>query len=178
MSTEYVAGFIVGFLLVFVAIFVVRMIVSKKLGGVPTGKCNFDERQELVRGKAFKYGFFTMMACNIILGFGPDILEVELPMANSVAMFLSLAIGLVVFASYAIWNEGYFSLNERPKSMMILFGFIAVVNTISAIMNYHQGKMFADGKLTFFAMNAVCAGMFVLIFIVLFAKSIARKHED
>ena len=178
MSTEYVAGFVVGFLLVFAALVFVRKQVHKHVGGVPNGKCSFDERQELVRGKAFKYGFFTIIACNIAIGWVPSIFEVQIPMDTSVALFMCVAVGIVVFASYAIWNEGYFALNERPKAMMILFAFIAAVNVFAGIMNGVEGKLVENGVLQMGCVNIICAVIFIIIFIVVLLKSIVRKNED
>lgn len=178
MSTEYVAGFIVGFVLVFAVILIVKKLIRKHVGGVVNGKCSYDERQEIVRGKAFKYGFFSMMICNIILGLGPDILETELPMVNSITMFLGVAVGVIVFATYAIWNEGYFGLNERPKGMLMLFAFIAAINAFTSIMNGLDGNLVADGILQMGFLSVICSVMFVIVFGVVLIKSIVRKNED
>ena len=104
MALGILCGAVVGLLIV-----VILLRLMKTDG---SSKCKFDERQELVRGKGFQYGFFAIMISNAVLLF-MKAFEISLFSDLQVAMVLSIVIGISVFACYCIWNDGYFALNEK-----------------------------------------------------------------
>lgn len=169
LKVAFVIGLAVGLLVV------VILLASTKKGD--TTKNQFDERQELVRGKGFKYGFFTMMITNATLIF-LNILEIPLFSNMEVAMTASIVIGVSVFASYCIWNDGYFSLNENRKSLLIMFGFIGLLNLVSGIGNIFTGGVIENGAFTFRSTNLFCSLMFIVIFIMLLLKQIKDGKEE
>lgn len=134
-------------------------------------KSQFDERQEAVRGRGFKYGFFTMILCDIIITM-LKLLEVSLLQELEVAMVLSIMIGVMVFASYCIWNDGYFALNENRKQLMIFLVIIGVINLLLGVVNVVEKVAIIDGRLTFRSINLFCGLLFVVIFMVMFLKKI------
>lgn len=176
-SIEFILGFITGLAIVFVVSFVLIIVIlktSKKDGSI---KCKYDERQDLVRGRGFKYAFFTLLIYNFVVPMF-EICDVELP-ADSTALFMIGAIiGLLVYVIYAIWNEAYFSLNENPKAVMIAFAFIGVSNLMLGVMRMVDGTFLTDGKLTFRSINFLLGIVFVIIFITLAAKQICNKREE
>lgn len=133
-------------------------------------KCRYDERQQLVRGRGFQYGFFGWIfftAGYIVLdtGFGKRYLD------TSMALFLGLMIGAVIYASYAIWHEGYFSLNIYPKRFMGVMTAVTVLNIICSVHFIFEGELCRDGMLTFFGgSNLVCAAASLTVLFVLAAK--------
>lgn len=140
-------------------------------------KCKFDERQELVRGRGFKYGFFTMMISSGIL-IALNALEVTLFDNSKVAMLLSIVLGVSVFASYCIWNDGYFALNENRGKLLVILGFCGLLNTAVSISNIIHGNILENGALTFSSGNLFIAIIFVAIFIVMLLKHIKDGKED
>lgn len=140
-------------------------------------KRDYDERQQLVRGRGFKYGFFTMMICNGLSVFLFICMEKPF-MDAATASTVSIIIAIVVYVSYCIWNEGYFSLNENPKKVVVLFLIIGVFNVVAFIGNAVHGNVIQDGVLTFRGINLVCALMVAVVLLVLLLKRINRKRED
>ena len=176
-SFAYMLGFMIGagivFVVSFVAIFIL-MKATKKDGSI---KCKYDERQELVRGRGFKYAFFPFLIYNLLIPL-LTICDVKLP-ADSTALFMIGAIiGLLVYVIYAIWNEAYFSLNENPKKVMIAFAFIGMFNLGLGIIRLFDGTFLTDGKLTFNSINFLLGISFVIIFITLAAKQICNRIEE
>ncbi len=169
LKVAFVIGLAIGLLVVAIV-----FAVTKK--GNET-KNQFDERQELVRGKGFKYGFFTMMITNAALLF-LKILEVALFSNMEVAMTASIVIGVSVFASYCIWNDGYFALNENRKSLLIIFGLIGALNLVIGIGNIFAGVIIENGALTFRSTNLFCSLMFIVVFVVLLLKHIKDGKEE
>lgn len=168
-KVAFVIGLAVGLLVVAICV-----AASKKGDEV---KNQFDERQELVRGQGFKYGFFTMMIANAAL-LVLNILEIPLFSNMEVAMTASIVIGVSVFASYCIWNDGYFALNENRRSLLIMLGLIGVLNLVIGIGNIFAGVIMENGAFTFRSTNLFCALMFIVVFIVMLAKHIKDGKEE
>lgn len=172
-SPFYIAGVVVGVL--FGLVFVLLIIAFAKTNNGE--KARFDERQEVVRGRGFKYGFFTTLVAGgamIIL----DLLDVSLFAELSVAMMVSLLCGIAVFASYCIWNDGYFALNERRRSLMTVFGIVGAMNIAIGVMNALSDELMVGGTLTVQCVNLACGVMFIVIFAVMLAKKIKDGRED
>ena len=186
-TTEYsiglgdASGMGIGFKVVFViGLAVGLLVVAICVAATKKGddiKNQFDERQELVRGKGFKYGFFTMMISNAAL-LVLKILEIPLFSNMEVAMTASIVIGVSVFASYCIWNDGYFALNENRKSLLIMFGLISTLNLVTGIGNVFAGVIIENGAFTFRSINLFCALVFIAVFIVMLAKHIKDGKEE
>lgn len=168
--------------------FAIGMIVAVLLGaGVVCGilivttknyslKREYDERQELVRGKGFKYGFFTMLITNFILSYLNLYLSKPI-MDMSFAMILSMSLGVLVCVHYCIWKEGYFSLNEKPKTFIALMSVCAVVQYI-CFAGYLKTGIIINGAITFRGVNLLLGIMVTFLLIDLLVKSICQKRED
>ncbi|MBR1675420.1 MAG: hypothetical protein IJ703_10765 [Eubacterium sp.] len=136
----------------------------------------YDERQELERGRGFKYGFFTMIIYNG-LAMCLDSAGAVPNMERVVLYFSGILIGIVVHVVYCIWHESYFALNENKNVIMITFAGIAIVNLLLGINTILSGEMFVNGKLTFRVTNLLCAGMFLVLFITMFLKKVSDKAK-
>lgn len=173
MSMERALGFgcgiLVGLLLVY---FLLKW--TKKDG---TRKCKYDERQELIRGRGFKYGFFTMIICNFLYA-SVDVIMDRRMIDSYAGMFICILVGMLVHISYCIWNGGYFALNENPKKVLIAFIAIALLNFGIFAMNLAHGEVMQNGMLTFRVANLFCGIMFLAIFAILLAKKMHDKGEE
>lgn len=160
------AGAAIGVLLV-----IAILKFSKKDGSL---KCKYDERQELVRGKGFKYGFFTIViydACNMFYGN-----FLERIVMREVIMALGIFLGVVVYAGYAIWNDGYFSLNENPRRVMGSFVVLSVGNIFLGLMHIPMGDFSVGGVIGYPAVNLMVGIMILCLFGILLAKRICKKE--
>ena len=186
-STEYTVGlesasatsilFKMALILgVVIGLLVVVIILAVTKTGDDT-KNQFDERQELVRGKGFQYGFFAIMISNAVLLF-MKAFEIPLFSDLQVAMVLSIVIGVSVFACYCIWNDGYFALNENRKSLLVMFGVIGLLNLVIGIGNIFSGVVIENGAFTFRSTNLFWSMMFIVVFIMLLLKQIKDGKEE
>lgn len=163
-------GVVVGLIVTFVL-----LLVMKTDGAL---KCKYDERQELIRGRGFKYGFFTMMIYYATYGFLGAVFE-PMPVDHMTGCVLGILLGVLVYACYGIWNEGYFALNEDRKRVLIIFAVIAIVNFGIAARNMMCGEMVQDGVLTMHSLNLFCGLLFIVIAAVLFLKErLGAKEEE
>ena len=137
----------------------------------------YDERQELVRGRAYTYGFFAFGIYNGIM----SILSmggVPIPAEQGVLFFVGIVIAGAVMITYSILKDGYFALNENRKTLLIIFCIVAIINFAGGMNNLHLGMVMREGKLALGSMNFFCCGLFLYIFVLLAAKSMMDKREE
>ncbi len=137
---------------------------------------DYDERQQQVRGKAYGLGFFTNMA-SIFVAVAIDALDL-FPADGYVLCAAAVFPGIMVFLAYSIWNEAYFSLKDKEKSLMVVFGVIGGFNLIIAIVGVLDGRMWENGRLGLPVLNALCAVMFLEVFTVVLLKKISASKEQ
>lgn len=178
MSTEYMLGFALGILIVAVLFAIIFVLASRWTKTNYFGTCKYDERQELVRGKGFKYGFFAVLIYNALYGALDSVFAERLPVETMTAMFIGILVGVLVHVCYCIWNEGYIALNENPKRLKILFAFIALLNLIVFVMNVLHGEVVVDGIYQNSIINLGCTIMFLVIFIFMFAKELSDRRDN
>lgn len=169
MGIGIVCGIIFGILFTKLLLVLIRTDKGKK--------CKFDERQEIVRGKGFKYGFFTMLICNglfICMKIAEIPLFAELEVLITIGSFTGISVWLV----YCIWNEGYFALNGDKGRMMILFVFAAIMNLCIGGYALVHGTAIQNGKLTYHSINLFCGLLFIIIFLTMFLKRIYKDGKD
>lgn len=171
---EYIFGCVIG---VIVGIILVAFIlkITKNDGTI---KCKYDERQQFIQGKGFKYAFFTLVVYNLFYALVDSFLQREY-IENSCAMFLGVVLGVAVYAGYCIKHEGYFSLNENPKRVIIAFAVIGIVNILISVVHIMHGRLIQNGVLQFEAINLICGILFIVILIEIGIKRrFNRKEAD
>lgn len=174
MNNEYLLGLMIGIITAVIA----YLIIWKLLGGKHIKGNYFDERQASVRGRAYRYGFFTT-----IIALLPFIYTFEagisLPLTAGTAMFLAMLIGIDVYAVYSIMNDAYFGIDANKGRYTIFFAVIAAVNAYSGWMNLREytaeGSMLLDFA---HSANALVALAFAPIVIAMIVKTISDKKED
>ena len=169
---HYHAGIMVGLAAGIVAglIFVAFLFRKKVLD------CHFDERQELARGKAFQYGFFTLListyaygTSDVVFGHWCDALA---------GVTICLAISLCVFAVTCILKDAYLSLREKPRVVMTMFALLILINLGFGVMYGVSGDLVEDGVLTFRAVNPIIGLATLVILIVYIVNHLLRSREE
>lgn len=163
------AGIMVGILL--------AVILIKAANRDGRFKTEYDERQEAVRGKGFKYAFYTMIALTgiqICLEVG----EIELPIHRAVQAFGLMAICVIVYVTYAILNDAYFGLNNKIDRYIIIFALLAVTQIVSAVAQSLSGQLIVDGVLGLGGCSLICAFLFVWIFALMIIKKATDGKEE
>lgn len=167
-SKAYLAGILVGFAAVAIAGFIAKVVFKKKIFS-----CEYDERQELIRGRAFKYGFLAMMVYFAVFGIGSGILDHEL-VPTRILCVIGIGIGLTVFAVYAIWHDAYYALKEKPTAYIVLFLAVIVLNVFAAV-RFWVGH---EPGVSPVSMNLIFAAVFLVILIVQLMKMAKDKKEE
>ncbi len=169
---SYHAGVTLGiFVGIAAGLFVLALLFKKKVLDM-----HFDERQELARGKAFQYGFFTLIitayaygASDMIFGRWCDAL---------VGVTICLAVSMCVFAVTCILKDAYLSLREKPRTVMTMFALLAAINLGFGAMYAVSGDLVEDGVLTFRAVNPIIGVLVLVILVVYIVNHLLCSREE
>ncbi len=169
---EYRIGVVVGIAAgLLVGIGLVALLFHKKVLDT-----HFDERQERARGKAYQYGFLTLLAC--LFAYGVSDLALGRWCDALAGVTICAAAGLGVFAVTCILKDAYLSLREKPRQVMALFALIAIVNLGLGAMYHSSGELVENGVLTFRAMNPILGFEVLVILVVYIINHLLRGRED
>lgn len=172
MDRYYVLGFLIGFTAV-----VIFCGLLYKLGTRKSERKRYDERQQIIRGRGYKYAFFSLLLYFAVMS-GITELVNKTFITSSAISIIGICFGVGVYAVYCIMNGGYFAVNEKQRRAMILLGIIALVNVISSVGLIHDKELVKDGVLTGRCANLACTVLFVVVFIAIAIKSIIDKKEE
>ena len=168
MSTSYAAGLAFGIVTALIIFAVVWKFSKKSMKGT------FDERQELVRGRGYKYASFTMLALLVLdlLLESLDAFE-TLPVTRMLAIFIMILAGVMVYALYCIKNDSYFGVGTDSRTYRAVMWIVIVCNAVSGFTGLKEGAM-EDGKLAF----GPCASLlFCLAFVLIMISNGIKQRK-
>ena len=141
-------------------------------------KASYDERQEAVRGKAYRYAFYTAMgleAVAICLEAG----DFQFPLGAHLVHFFIMLASLLVLCVYCIWNGAYWGLNNNRKANNIIIAIAVGLNVFPVAMAVQNGGFSTQGSDSIPVFN-----LMVLVWLALIGaaaavkKVIDSKEED
>lgn len=169
-------GFCVGFVVVAILLNIIKSIRKKKNNGVvPT---EYDERQKAIRGVAYQYAFFTLLAYFLGNGFVCIFFG---DWAGTFEMnFVGICISLIVFAGYAVCKDAYVALQSKLSYYTVLFFIVGLINIAIYVMNIFTEE---SGEDKFLYINLECGVTFVVIAIIalgkiMYDKQMAKKEFE
>ena len=163
-------GFVIGLMIAAVLLVFIFKFANKD-GKVKT---EYDERQKAVRGKAYRYAFYTEIFAQVVL-MCLFMSEIELPIHNYVLVFIGIILGCMVLATYCIWNDVYWGLNNDHRRYHIVLAVALVINILPLYFNAISGNLMENGKLGMPALNGVVIIMLIIVYIELLIKKIRDK---
>ena len=139
MNTEMALGFVTGVLLVAIVCTVIAKMAKKK-GSV--GRGEYDERQQIARGKAFTWAYATLL---IYLAAWMVFRTMEIPFfMESDSVWAGALLSIAVFVGYAIFHDAYFKASESPRFWIIIICACGLLNLIIGIGRLLRGASLAD----------------------------------
>ncbi len=168
MSTSYAAGLAFGIVTAWIIFALIWKFSKKSMKGT------FDERQELVRGRGYRYACFTMLGLLILdlLIESFDAFE-TLPVSRTLAVFFIILAGVMVYALYCIKNDSYFGVGTDTRTYRAVMWIVIVCNAISGFTGLKEGAM-VDGKLAF----GPCASLLFCLAFVIIMISLSVKQRN
>ena len=195
MSAAYYLGVIAGALSGLALVALLAWIIRKFGGKVSMfkgKKCmDYDERQLVVRNKAFKYAFFTLIAYVTIAQLMNEISGISL-FCSLGGTCIGITFSIAIFVVYCVCNDAYISMQENKKGILLLFGGLGLINLIITIVGVMRNQMefletvqiMRDGVLTdnviisFQSMNLICVVLCIVICVAIIIKSLFEEKED
>ena len=175
----YDLGKTFGFSAGLIAGLVVAIVVIILLNKNHKLKSDYDERQEMIRGKSYKYGFFTvmiyeaLMLCLSVGGF-PNI-AIEQYVFHTFGIFL----GITVYCAHAIMNGAYWARNNNVKTTIIVMIVLFVINVLPVIAAATSGITTVSGYVDFPFINLFCSIMIAVLGVVgIIRHSLDVKEEQ
>lgn len=105
---------------------IMAVIIAIVIFGSNTKRKNYDERQELIRGRGYKYGFIAMIIGSLVILY-LDLYDVKV--STYVAVLIPLYAGVFVISIYDIINHAYFGTNEKHQlSIGVIFLIFGVLD--------------------------------------------------
>ena len=163
-----VCGMLIGF-------FLVAIVLTLAVKG-DDKKAQFDERQELVRGRGFKYGFAGFIGYNLVV-YAMDLLGVNLHMRPAISSLICVLIGATIYAGYCIWNDGYFALNQKRGIILTLIGVGGILNLAFGIAAIVNETIWINDQLSIHSMNLFCGIMCIVLWSIMLAKYLKDRKE-
>ena len=166
-------GFAIG-IMVGLVIVVLLFKYANKDGKIMT---EYDERQKTVRGKAYRYAFYAelfaqaMIMCVFMSG-------MDLPVENYALVFIAVIAGCLVLATYCIWNDVYWGLNNDRKRYHIIFIIAIILNILPIVGAVKGGTLVENGKIGMPMLNIVVLVMIAYVYLLLLVKKIFGGRAD
>ena len=177
---QFTLAILIGGMIVGVLLGIIISYVSRK-----GDSCSqeYDERQIVNQGKAYKYAFFTMLiymgmllACYIA---EDSAVSVKMPVDNATLVFTGILISALVNVIYAILKDAYFPMNGNRSSLFGSFIVLAALNIVIGIYHVINGDYVKDGVITFFGLGNLLAGIaMVIVIVVVIIKRVHDKRSE
>ncbi len=172
-SLSYVIGVVFG------AVLAIDIIVIAFKRGNTDGsmKTKYDERQEAIRGKGFKYGFYAALGYFVLM------LIIGLPGFNvggnlTIIAFTGIIVSGLANAGYCIWHGGYWGLNNNKGRYIRLLIALGIINMFGVVGIIKRGSIFDDGKLDTGLINVECGIFLLIILALIFIRDRKDKREN
>ena len=148
------------------------LLVSRRSKGA---EGNFDERQLMIRGKAYKYGFIATLAALTAVMLCNSVFQFDMMLLGAGACLFT---GLTVFAVYCIWNDAFLSFRQKPSSYLFSGGIVIICNGAGIVKRLAEGTGLYEMLSDVFCLNMLCAAAFVVIEATIVIKLIATRREQ
>ena len=162
-------GLIVGLL--------ISIIIIKFTNKDGKSKTQYDEMQELERGKGYKYGFWTMCGVGAFIGC-LSLCDIKIPFDMFTLFLMVIIAGALVQASYCIMKDAYIGLNTNKVKTGIALVVIGITNLLNVVLFIAQGKFFVDGRFNVSFSNLLCGLAMLIIGVMFIIRNAATKKED
>ena len=161
------------------------LIILMYIGKDGIKKADYDERQQIERGKSAILGFYTLLGYMLIMFIADAVGLIDSGLLTPVYMG-GMILGVTVSAVYSIWHECYFALNQNRVRNVIVLALIFVMNLASGIFDMNLArKMDPFGNITEtrlfrvgFCAIELAAGFLVLAAVLLLKHAKDKKEEE
>ena len=175
MSKDFVMTVIPVFVaILFVALIGLLMRKSKR-GSLKGGE--FDERQELLRGKIYRRAFLVTLLLLALYGcvvalYGRPVME------DGVAGLMIGLLGIGFFAVTCVLRGAFFGVRQKPGMYLLISALCVFSSGVGGIGNILGGECVRDGLLTMACLPVVVAAVFLAVLLTIVYQVYLRKEDE
>ncbi|RKM56136.1 hypothetical protein D6855_14845 [Butyrivibrio sp. CB08] len=169
LSVGLLFGIIVGLVIAFVLL--------KMANTNHRMKTEYDERQQLIRGKGYMYGFYTILFYEVIMMI-LDLAEVNFPIEHYTIHFVGVIFGCTVLCIYCLWNDVYWGLNNNKKKYSVIIVVCIILNLLPIIGQAANGTLVQDGKIGLTTLNIFVIIMMAAIGVAAVIKKLVKRDSS
>ena len=133
----------------------------------------YDEKQEIERGKGYKWGFYALLICEALQAIVGSS-GMKIPLEPFSLHFIAIVIGVLVQVMYCVWHDAYVGINTNLGRFALVAVLAGGINFAVAIMAIIKGNMIEDGMLQTPFVNLICG----LMFVVMGVEMLLKKRAD
>ena len=153
---------IFSFTAAFIVVQIFKIVMFKK----DKDYSGYDERQELIRGRAFRYGFLTLSFSLAAVVLWEECIG-ALPIEFSLLMMACLMVGCLVVILYDIWKDAYWGIRQASGSnaAIVLMVAVMVMQYLGFRAHTNAGDVIVHGVLTWD--GGICLLIFVFFALII-----------
>lgn len=116
---------------------------------------DYDERQILARGRAFMWGFFSLMICLMVYGLTDMLIE---PWCDTLTgCIICICVSLIVFAVICIRQDAFAGIGQKRKRNLTVLLVLTAANLLFGV-SHHLRRGPAEGRAAEFPLGEPDSG--------------------
>lgn len=161
-----ISGILIFFLIAFCTILLIRR-----------GRTDYDERQILARGTAYKFGFIAMILYFVASEFGCIISKVSWA-SHETNLSIGICFSIVTFAIVCIFKDAYVGLNQKMTGILIPLVIIGIGNIALGLFTLKKNNwnVIYNDQL-YLPANLICGAAVLIVVVAALIKYFMENRE-
>lgn len=136
---------------------------------------DYDERQILARGRAFMWGFFSLMICLMVYGLTDMLIE---PWCDTLTgCIICICVSLSVFAVICIRQDAFAGIGQKRKRNLTVLLVLTAANLLFGVSHIIDGDLLRDGLLSFRSVSLIVGATTGLVLLVYWFHGLRDRGE-
>ncbi len=136
---------------------------------------DYDERQILARGRAFMWGFFSLMICLMVYGLTDMLIE---PWCDTLTgCIICICVSLIVFAVICIRQDAFAGIGQKRKRNLTVLLVLTAANLLFGVSHIIDGDLLRDGLLSFRSVSLIVGATTGLVLLVYWFHGLRDRGE-
>ena len=136
---------------------------------------DYDERQILARGRAFMWGFFSLMICLMVYGLTDMLIE---PWCYTLTgSIICICVSLIVFAVICIRQDAFAGIGQKRKRNLTVLLVLTAANLFFGVSHIIDGDLLRDGVLSFRSVSLIVGATTGLVLLVYWFHGLRDRGE-
>lgn len=136
---------------------------------------DYDERQILARGRAFMWGFFSLMICLMVYGLTDMLIE---PWCDTLTgCIICICVSLIVFAVICIRQDAFAGIGQKRKRNLTVLLVLTAANLLFGVSHIFDGDLLRDGLLSFRSVSLIVGATTGLVLLVYWFHGLRDRGE-